>query len=201
MHNLGLPLPPREKEEERKDLKIYLDPEEIERVISCCSSFRDKLIVRLLWRTGLRILELLSLRIEDIDFDNATLKVELLKQRGRERRIIPIDRESLRMLERYLFGRTQGKVFGIGVRRVQQIINQVGKVAGIEAVGDMNQGRAWKLHPHTFRHSFAIHWIKILGAERIVELQRHLGHRKLETTSRYLKFSPQALHDCYNKLW
>jgi len=196
-----LPLSPIEEDQEYKDLKIYLDPEEIEMVISCCGNFRDKLIVRLLWRTGLRISELLSVRIEDIDFDNATLKVELLKQGGKKRRVIPIDQESLRMLERYLCGKSQGKVFDIGVRRVQQVINQAGKEAGIKAVGDMNQGRVYKLHPHTFRHSFAINWIQRLGAERIVELQNHLGHKKLETTSRYLRFSPRELHKSYDMLW
>jgi len=44
----------------------------------------------------------------------------------------------------------------------------------------MNQKRTYKLHPHTFRHSFAIHWIQKLEAERIVELQNHLGHKKLD---------------------
>ncbi len=105
------------------------------------------------------------------------------------------------MLERYLCGRSQGKVFDIGVRRVQQIINQAGKVAGIEVVGDMNQGRAYMLHPHTFRHSFAINCIQKLGAERIVELQNHLGHKKLETTSGYLRISPRELHKSYDMLW
>ncbi|MCL0041326.1 site-specific integrase [Dehalococcoidia bacterium] len=198
---LELPIDLPRIEREEKDLKIYLTPEEVERILSLCQNQRDRLVIRMLWRTGLRISELLSLSAEDVDWERATLTVASLKRKDQKKRIIPIDRETLSLLDSCLQGRRRGRIFSLTPRRVQQILNQLGKEAGIEKVGDPTRGKARKLHPHALRHSFAVHWIERLGAERIAELQTHLGHKKLETTSRYLRFSPSALHKSYDRLW
>jgi len=197
---LPLDLPPL-KGEEVKGMKIYLDPEEAEKAISSRPGLRDRLILRMLWRTGLRVSELLSLKAEDIDWEGAALTVITLKQKEQKKRIIPIDRETLEMLSIYLEGRKTGRIFDLTPRRVQQITVEAGQAIGIEKLGDPTRGKPHKLHPHTFRHSFAVRWIQKLGAERIAELQTHLGHKKLETTSRYLRFSPDALHKSYDRLW
>ena len=53
-----------------RDLKGYLEPEQVERVIAAATNRRDVLLVRIPWRTGMRVTELIGIRVPDIDFDN-----------------------------------------------------------------------------------------------------------------------------------
>ncbi|GAI79083.1 unnamed protein product, partial [marine sediment metagenome] len=53
-----------------KDLKSYLSPEQVERVIAATTNPRDALLVRIPWRSGIRVSELIGIRVQDIDFDN-----------------------------------------------------------------------------------------------------------------------------------
>jgi len=91
-----------------KDLRGYLQPEEIERLTEVASNPRDRLLIRIPWRTGIRVSELIGIRIQDIDFDNRAIVIKVLKQRKRDgkaierRRVIPIDQGSLDMVRKYL---------------------------------------------------------------------------------------------------
>jgi hypothetical protein len=53
-----------------RDLKAYLSPEQVERLIAVATNPRDVLLIRIPWRTGIRVGELIRLRIPDIDFDS-----------------------------------------------------------------------------------------------------------------------------------
>jgi len=54
-------------------LKAYVEPEQVERLIAAATNPRDALLVRIPWRTGIRVSELIGIRIQDIDFDNEAL--------------------------------------------------------------------------------------------------------------------------------
>jgi len=190
------------KEEEIVKLKRpYLTIKEMDRIITLSHSPRDRLILRLLSRTGIRIGELLALRVEDIDFEKRTLLIEAEKSKKEKRRLVPVDQGTLNGAQRYLGERKEGKVFEITRQRIDQIIKDLGEKAGVESVLDFYTGSERKLHAHTFRHSFAVNWIKTLGSGKLVELSKHLGHQSIETTMIYLRFSPEAVHEAYDKLW
>ena len=57
-----------------RDLKGYLEPEQVERLIAAATNPRDALLVRIPWRSGIRVSELIGIRVPDIDFDKQLVK-------------------------------------------------------------------------------------------------------------------------------
>jgi integrase len=193
-----------------RDLKGYLEPEQVERLIAVVSNPRDALLVRIPWRTGIRVSELIGIRTGDIDEDNRAIVIKVQKVRKRDgkaierRRVIPIDRGTLNMVRDYLEWRKQfpykgDLLFPITRQRVDQIYWKLGRKAGIKEIGDPAISKHRKLHPHHLRHSFAIHCIK--RGMSIERLQKILGHQSPTTTSVYLQFSSADLHEDYDKIW
>ena len=90
-----------------RDLKGYLEPAQVERVIAVANP-RDALLVRIPWRTGVRVSELIGIRIQDIDFDNRAIAIKVQKMRKRDgktierRRVVPVDQGTLDMVKEYL---------------------------------------------------------------------------------------------------
>ena len=84
-----------------RDLKAYLPPEQVEKLISAATNPRDALLVRIPWRTGVRVSELIAIRVQDIDFDSRAIVIKVQKMRKRDgkaierRRVVPIDRGTL----------------------------------------------------------------------------------------------------------
>ena len=193
-----------------KDLRGYLQPEEIERLTEVASNPRDRLLIRIPWRTGIRVSELIGIRIQDIDFDNRAIVIKVLKQRKRDgkaierRRVITIDQGSLDMVRKYLEWRKRfpykgDLLFPITRQRVDQIYWKLGRRAGIKEIGDPAVSQHRKLHPHHLRHSFAIHCIKHgMSVERLPKI---LGHQSPTTTSVYLQYSVADLHEDYDRVW
>lgn len=214
----------------------YLTLKEIDILISKTPSPRDKLLLRWLSRSGIRITELLQLEVDRIDFSQHNVRIthqkqktklkcprcnawvgkthnfcpkcsgELLGARSDEKEIvkkrtIPIDGETLRWTSIYLVGRKGGRIFEITRQRADQIIKEAGDRVGLESLLDLYTEKKTQFHAHVFRHSFAMHWIKIHGQEAMSELQLHLGHADIKTTMKYLHWSPQEIHKPYDKLW
>jgi len=193
-----------------RDLKAYLSPEQVERLIVVAANLRDKLLVRIPWRSGIRVSELISIRIQDIDFDNRAIVIKVQKMRKKDgktverRRIVPIDQGTLHMVKEYLEWRKQfpykgDLLFPITRQRVDQIYWKLGRRAGIQEIGDPAISQHRKLHPHHLRHSFAIHCIE--RGMSIERLQKILGHQSLTTTSVYLQYSLADLHEDYDRIW
>ena len=193
-----------------KNLKAYLSPEQVEKVIAATTNLRDKLLVRVLWRTGIRVSELIGINVSDIDYERRGIIIKVQKMRKRDgkpverRRVVPIDQGTLDMVREYLEWRKQfpykgDLLFPITRQRVDQIFWKLGRRAGITKVGDPAVSKHTKLHPHTLRHSFSIHAIK--RGMSIERLQKILGHSSPTTTSVYLQFSVADLHTDYDKIW
>ena len=66
-----------------RDLKAYLEPEQVEKLIAAATNPRDALLVRIPWRTGVRVSELIGIRVQDIDFESR-LSSSKCKRCGRE---------------------------------------------------------------------------------------------------------------------
>ena len=193
-----------------RDLKGYLAPEQVERLMAIATNPRDMLLIRIPWRTGIRVSELIGIKVSDIDFENRAIVIKRLKLRKRDgkaierRRVIPIDQGTLDMVRQYLEWRKQfpykgDLLFPISRQRVQQIVQKLGRRAGITEVGDPAVSQRRKLHPHHLRHSFAIHAIK--KGMTVERLQKILGHQSPTTTSVYLQFSLADLHEDYDRIW
>jgi len=193
-----------------RDLKGYLEPEQVERLIAAATNPRDALLVRIPWRSGIRVSELIGIRIQDIDFDNRAIVIKVQKMRKRDgkaverRRVVPIDQGTLDMVKEYLEWRKQfpykgDLLFPITRQRVDQIYWKLGRRVGIKEIGDPAVSQHRKLHPHHLRHSFAIHCIK--RGMTIERLQKILGHHSPTTTSVYLQYSVADLHEDYDRVW
>ncbi len=193
-----------------RDLKAYLLPEQVKRLIAVAKTLRDILLVLIPWRTGIRVGELIGIKIPDIDFESRAILIKIQKQRKRDgktverRRLVPVDRGTLDMIKEYLEWRKQfpykgDLLFPITRQRVDQIYWQLGRRAGINEIGDPDVSQHRKLHPHHMRHSFAIHCIK--RGMSIERLQKILGHSSPTTTSVYLQYFVKDLHEDYDKVW
>ncbi len=193
-----------------RDLRAYLEPQQVEKLMAATTNPRDALLVRIPWRTGIRVSELIGIRIQDIDFDNRAIVIKVQKMRKRDgkaierRRVVPIDRGTLDMVRQYLEWRKQfpyegDLLFPITRQRVDQIFWKLGKRAGIREIGDPAVSRHRRVHPHLLRHGFSIHCIK--HGMTIERLQKILGHSSPTTTSVYLQYSLKDLHEDYDKVW
>ena len=193
-----------------RDLKGYLEPEQVERLMGVATNPRDKLLVRIPWRTGIRVSELIGINVSDIDYERRGVIIKVQKMRKKDgkpverRRVVPIDQGTLDMVREYLEWRKQfpykgDLLFPITRQRVDQVFWKLGRRAGIKEIGDPAISKHRKLHPHVLRHSFAIHCVK--RGMTIGRLQRILGHSSPTTTSVYLQYSVADLHEDYDKVW
>jgi len=100
-----------------------------------------------------------------------------------------LDDETLKLLSEYISTQNipeDQHIFSIKRCQVHTIVKKYGKMIGVD------------IHPHTFRHSFAIHLVRSgLDLRRVQQL---LGHSNLNTTQVYLQFNDQDLREGYNKI-
>ena len=171
----------------RKRLPQFLTEEEVEKLIMVADNFRNKLIVRLLYTTGLRVSELVNLNWEDIDFKNKEILVRSGK--GGKGRIVLVDETTLKMLLKYkeMTGKNRGSIFDLSVRTVQHIIKELRERAKLTK----------KVTPHVLRHTFATHLLEA-GAD-IRAIQELLGHSSLSTTQIYTHVTREHIRREYLK--
>lgn len=146
---------------------------------------RDKAILEVLYACGLRVSELISLKISDLYLNDDVIRVF---GKGSKERLVPIGRSAVKWIEKYLtqsrpllekklksenfvFLNTRGtKISRMGIWKM---IDFYSKQAGIKK----------EVHPHTFRHSFATHLIE--GGADLRAVQEMLGHSDISTTQIY----------------
>ena len=150
-------------------------------------SMRDFLIIRVMYRTGVRVSELVNIRPKDIEMDNQVINI--VKAKGDKQRRVYLDIETLDILANYVSDRNipyDCPVFGLQRVQIFNIVKKYGRIMGLE------------VHPHTLRHSYAINWVR--QNQDIRRLQLVLGHSNLNTTQTYLQFRDDDVRDVYNKL-
>jgi integrase len=159
-------------------LPKYLTKGEVGRLLSACGSTRDRLILRVMWETGVRVSELLALTSTSIDFTGEAVQVATLKRRAHVR-AVPLRPALLGELARHIAGGGVvggARLFGITRQRVFQIVRAAAATAGLPLD---------RAHPHTLRHSFAI--ACVLARVPVLVLAEWLGHASLEATLVYTK--------------
>lgn len=173
----------------QKYLPVVLSVEEVEAIISSVDlskpeGHRNKAMLEMLYSCGLRVSELITLKISDLFFDEGFIRV---LGKGSKQRLIPVGEYAVKAVTLYLEQRrtlpvARGKEDFLFLNRrgnpltrqmVFKIVNDAAAAAGI--------GKT--ISPHTFRHSFATHLVENGADLRVV--QQMLGHESILTTEIY----------------
>ncbi len=173
-----------------RSLPKALTKEEVRKLLSVISPLkkRDRLIVLLLYGTGLRVSELCNLKLRDIDFERGIITVRGGK--GAKDRMVPLPKPIIEEIKAYLAMREDGSEYllveerrekkdRISPKTVWYILRKYGGKAGI------------KVTPHMLRHSFATHMLE--NGVDIRVIQEILGHSNLSTTQIYTKVTVEHL--------
>jgi len=183
----------------RRHLPPTLDADQMARLLEIPGgdvlSARDRALMELLYSSGLRLAELVSLDVTSVDLKDRVVQV---LGKGRKSRIVPVGRTAATALrawlkerallakpdERALFIARNGR--RLGPRAVQLRVAQWAR----------RQGLSQHVHPHLFRHSFASHLLESSGELRSV--QELLGHADISTTQIYTHLDFQHLARIYD---
>ena len=157
---------------------------------------RDHAMLELLYSSGLRLGELVSLDLGDVDLADGMVRVT---GKGRKTRLVPVGRAARQALRDWLKARSgmanlDDKAFFTGVRGQRISPRSVQTRVSYWA---RRSGLGQRVHPHLFRHSFASHLLESSGNLRGV--QEMLGHANISTTQIYTHLDFQHLAQIYDK--
>ncbi len=173
-----------------KKLPVVLSVEEVNKILdqpdsSEVSGLRDKALLELIYSSGLRVSELINIKINDLFFNDEVIRV---LGKGSKQRVVPVGSSAIKWVTNYLMSarpflekrnRSENIVFlnkrGTKLSRMGmwKIVNFYTKQAKITK----------EVHPHTFRHSFATHLLE--GGADLRAVQEMLGHVDISTTQIY----------------
>lgn len=167
-----------------KQLPKVISKEKIKQMIELTDNIKHKLIIKILYSSGLRLQELINLKRSDIDFERGLIYVK--KGKGNKDRITLIS-EALKLdllkyysssifKTEYVFEGRNGKYTK---KSVQKVLDLAGEKVGV------------KVTPHMLRHSFATHLLE--SGTDIRHIQKLLGHSDLKTTEIYTHVSTKDL--------
>jgi len=168
-------------------LPSVLTKEEVKKILETMDTKKSKLMVSLMYACGLRVSELVNLKVNDFDFNE---KVGFVRQaKGKKDRIFNIPLFLLEDLKKqaenqsnskseFLFSGNNGK---LTERNLQKIVSLAARKAGIKK----------SVHCHTLRHSFATHLLE--DGIDIRKIQELLGHASISTTQIYAHVSTEEL--------
>jgi integrase/recombinase XerD len=184
-----------------ESLPETLSVEEVEALLSAGEadtpmSLRDRAIIEIMYATGVRVSELVSLDIDDVDLDENFVRC---MGKGSKERIIPVHDEAVEAVRVYLqdgreslAGPAAGRALFVsrkGGRLTRQalwlILKGRAQAAGIER----------KITPHTLRHSFATHLL--IGGAQLRHVQELLGHASITTTQVYTHLTSEHVRAQY----
>lgn len=157
---------------------------------------RERVILEILYGSGVRVSELVNIKIKDIDFSNKTI---LIFGKGSKERMVSFGEPALDSIKQYINdGRKQYEIESeylivgkneeqLTTRRIEQIIGELINKTSIK----MN------ITPHMFRHTFATHLLD--NGSDLIAVQELLGHESLASTEIYTHISNEHLRDVYLK--
>jgi len=186
-----------------KYLPSYLTEDEVNELINAVDiskplGFRDRTMLELLYATGLRVSELVNIKVNDINLDEGYV---VCMGKGRKERIVPFGEEAKKYLIEYLevarpLLMKEKKHWILFVNRFGNGISRVGFFKNLKKIA-RNAGIKKNISPHTLRHSFATHLLNHSADLRIV--QELLGHSNISTTQIYTNVSRKKMKNTYDK--
>lgn len=185
-----------------KKLPRVLSIEEVEQLLDIpiknAFSARNKAILELMYATGLRVSEIVNLKVGDIDFEMSIVRTF---GKGKKERIVPLGDYAIKALSTYIYEyRNQLLIKGWndylfinnhGGNLTRQAIFKMIQALAIE------KGIQTSFSPHTLRHSFASHLLQ--NGANLRDIQEMLGHSSLTTTQIYTHISNKKLEEDYKK--
>ena len=184
-----------------KKLPTVLSIQEIDNLInvidlSKSDGHRNRAILETLYSCGLRVSELVELRISDIHFDSGFVKVV---GKGNKERLVPISEKAIKEITNYLPDRNIMLAKADKANENIMFLNNRGKrltrVMIFTIIKNLAEsiGLKKKISPHTFRHSFASHMVD--GGADLRAVQEMLGHESILTTEIYTHLDREYLRD------
>jgi len=179
----------------RKEYKLptVLSKEEIRQILICTRNLKHKAVLSTIYSAGLRIGEVLSLRIGDVDPDRMQIHIKMAK--GKKDRYVKMSKANFLILrqylnkyvpKRYLFEGPDYRPYSTS--SVRKVLQRSCEKAGIKKY----------VTPHTLRHSYATHLLE-LGVD-LRYVQTFLGHKRPETTMIYTHISSEKVDNMVNPL-
>lgn len=183
-----------------RKLPEIMSPDEVKRLIAAAGNLKHQTALALAYATGLRVNEVVHLKVGDIDSQRMTLRIEQGKgQKDRYAMLSPLLLERLRVWWRV--ARAQGKMLDGGwlfpgldpieplsTRQLNRAIHAAADEAGIEK----------RISMHSLRHAFATHLLEQKVDIRLIQVL--LGHKKLETTALYAQVATDILREVVSPL-
>ena len=162
---------------------------------NCFSEQRDKLIIEILYSTGIRLSELICIKTKDVNHQKRQIKV--LGKRNKER-IIPLTIELINSIDKYLILRNQQKIIDISYLLITDSGKKINSSMVYRKVNKLLNGVTTlnKKSPHVLRHTFATHMLNN-GADLNV-IKELLGHASLSATEVYTHNSIDELKQIFN---
>jgi site-specific recombinase XerD len=169
-------------------LPTVLSPEEVTRLLAAALPGRDRTLLDVAYSCGLRLKELLGLKVRDID--SARMVLLIRHGKGQKERLVPLSRRLLEVLRAYwrqyrpatwLFPGVNRPTLPLTGGAVQRLCQRTARRAGLSK----------RIHPHALRHSFATHLLEA-GVD-LLSVQALLGHSHFNTTAKYLHVSMRRL--------
>ncbi len=185
-----------------KRLPKFLYPLEIQILMDAPDTskplgLRDKAILETLYAAGLRVSELVGLKVNDVYFDEELIKVF---GKGSKERIVPLGSQALLSLSNYL---QKGRPFLEKGKQEALFLNRLGTQLSDRSVRNIinkyveEAALQQKVSPHTLRHSFATHLLN--GGADLRSVQELLGHVKLSTTQIYTHLTTENIQQVYHE--
>ncbi len=198
---IDLDIPKLEPPKKMKRLPTYLSYKEVNALlempnINRADGQRDRAMLEVMYSTGLRVSELVSLKRGQVDMKNGLVKV---KGKGSKERTVPIGSFAIKYLQAYI---DDGRKNNKGAKTPHLFLNRNGGVITRQyffmAVKKyaLQAGIDKDISPHTLRHCFATHMLEN-GAD-LVAVQKMLGHTNLSTTQIYTHISQERIISAYD---
>lgn len=193
----GISLPKKEVK-----LPVTLSLDEVEALLIASEGFeplelRNKAMLELLYGCGLRVSELINIRLGDLHLNMGFINVT---GKGNKERIVPIGEEAQNAMKRYLeegrvaLKKVPGDIVFVNVRGNE--LSRVGLYKTLKKLA-LKAGIMKDISPHTLRHSYASHLLE--NGVNLRTVQELLGHEDISTTQIYTHISKKQLKDVYNE--
>ena len=189
----------------RQSLPTYIRKDDMDRLMEAPNTatsvgLRDKAMLEVLYSTGLRVSELLNLRISDLDLRSGYVRCI---GKGDKERLVPIGRKAIAAVEAYLAG-ARPKFLRIGtppqhsqILFLTRVGRRLSRITIWKVLHDygVKLGLRGRLTPHKLRHSFATHLLE--GGADLRSVQLMLGHADISTTQIYTHVVEERLKEIY----
>ncbi len=166
------------------------------------ASGRDRLILLLLYDSGMRVGELVTTRVDDIDFEHGFIRIQSSRCKTRSFRASRISPYTLKVIkdviqpgQKWLFPeRSSGH---LSIKTIQRTLDRLALAAGIQEVGFRKKLSRKRITPHSLRHSHIVS--ALMAGVPLPMIQQQVGHKCLASTQIYATVAPTLVQEAYTR--